>query len=101
MSIPAKLPAPMTRAHATNVDPPAVVRVKVGSVTRSLAIGEIRLIAACENYTELALESLPRLLVRRTMQEWSALLPPQQFVRVHRGLLINLDQVGRLERVTS
>ncbi|MCX6953854.1 MAG: LytTR family transcriptional regulator DNA-binding domain-containing protein [Verrucomicrobia bacterium] len=59
---------------------------------------EIQAVTSCENYTQVTLVGGERLLVRRTMRQWAALLPEAQFVRVHRGLLLNLAQIGRVER---
>lgn len=71
---------------------------KAGSGAHSLTPGEIQAITSCENYTQVARVDGGRVLVRRTMQQWTALLPAAQFVRVHRGLIVNLAQIGRVER---
>ncbi len=72
--------------------------VKVGTTSRQLDAQDIWFVAACENYTTVTCIDNQRLLVRRTMREWTRLLPPPQFIRVHRGLIVNLDRVGRVER---
>ncbi|HVU22614.1 MAG TPA: LytTR family transcriptional regulator DNA-binding domain-containing protein [Opitutus sp.] len=74
--------------------------MKVGAVVRQVDANDIWFVASCENYTAVALADNQRLLVRRTMQEWMGLLPPSQFRRVHRGLIVNLDRVGRIERAS-
>lgn len=79
----------------------ACVLVKAGSVTRILRADEIRLVAACENYTEVMLANGEHLFARRTMQEWAGLLPCGQFARAHRGLFVNLATVGRVERILT
>src|SRR4051812_23657414 len=91
------------RSYPESVEEPISpsMPVKVGSVTRLLNLAEIRLIVACENYTTVTLATGDRLLVRRTMQQWADLLPSSQFVRVHRGLFVNLDQVIRIERTEA
>ena len=88
----------MPRALFNDSGSQALVPTKVGSVTHELRLEDIRIVASCENYTEVALAKTQRLLVRRTMKQWTKLLPAEQFARVHRGLLVNLDRIGRIER---
>jgi TolB-like protein/Tfp pilus assembly protein PilF len=79
-------------------DTQAVVPVKIGAATQSIRLEEIRHITACENYTAVQLTDRQRLFVRRTMQQWTSVLPSAQFARVHRGLLVNLQRIGRIDR---
>lgn len=72
--------------------------IRIGALTRLIAVDDVTTIDACENYTELKLASGERHLVRRTMQQWAALLPARQFARVHRGLIANLARIERMER---
>src|SRR6266542_2375300 len=78
--------------------PTQFATAKIGAVTWLLPFDEIRLVAACENYTEVVLADDRRLLVRRTMLQWAVLLPDAQFARVQRSLFINLDHIARVER---
>lgn len=75
----------------------ASVSVNVRGVEHQLPLDEIRLIASCENYSEVV-SADEHFLVRRTMQQWTRVLPAAQFVRVHRGLIVNLGGVGHVER---
>lgn len=68
------------------------------STARFIALGEILLIASCENYTELLLASGEKLMVRRTMKSWEEMLPPAEFCRVHRHVIVALGQIERIER---
>ena len=78
-----------------------VVAVNTRSPTRLLRVDEIRLIASCENYSEATFTDGQRLLVRRTMRQWTAQLPPTQFARVHRSLILNLEVVRQVERLSA
>lgn len=82
------------RATPENADP--YLPAKVGPIVRALRRGEIRTVVACENYTAVLLASNERVLVRRTMQQWTKLLPSPQFARVHRGLFVNLSRLAPL-----
>lgn len=96
--------SPATAAHTAPQAGWSVLRPIVlsqaGPITRAAGLDEIRSVGACGNYSDVVLQTNERVLVRRTMRQWSALLPEQQFARVHRGLFVNLDQVTRIERDT-
>lgn len=78
-----------------------LVPVKIGPVTRLLRIDDIRSVSSCENYTDVMLAGGERILVRRTMQQWGELLRGAQFARVHRGLIVNVAHLRRVERGAS
>jgi two-component system LytT family response regulator len=88
-------PRATTAAFATNS---GLVPVKVGSVTRLLRADHVRTVSSCENYTEVRLANGERLMVRRTMQQWSETLRGGQFARVHRNVIVNLAQIQRIKR---
>jgi two-component system LytT family response regulator len=70
---------------------------------RFVRLGEIRSIAAAENYTEVVLTTGEKLFVRRTMKAWEDLLPPAAFGRVHRTVIValaHIDRIVRLNRTT-
>lgn len=68
---------------------------------RFVGLAEIRLIASCENYSEITLGDGEHFLVRKTMKAWEDQLPSGRFVRVHRTAIVSLDHVTRLERETG
>jgi two-component system LytT family response regulator len=79
--------------------PNDLVHVKLGNgTTRLIALPEIAMIEACENYSEVHLGDGTRLLVRRTMKTWEDTLPASHFVRVHRGTIINLSRYRGADR---
>lgn len=49
------------------------------------------------NYTELVQRAGPPLIVRRTLKQWEERLPSQLFFRIHRSVIINLDQIRDLK----
>jgi DNA-binding LytR/AlgR family response regulator len=38
-----------------------------------------------------------KLICRKTIKEWEAILPESLFIRIHRSTLINIDHVARFE----
>jgi two-component system, LytTR family, response regulator len=85
-----------TNSHAPRES--ADVFLDSGSRARFVPVRSIGAIAAQENYTAVRLTDGSRVLVRRSLKEWEDALPADQFVRVHRGVLVNLSQIERYER---
>ena len=74
-----------------------------GATARFVRLADIRAIAASENYTEVTLGIGEKLFVRRTMKSWEDLLPPADFGRVHRTVIValgHIDRIVRLNRAT-
>jgi two-component system LytT family response regulator len=65
------------------------VFVTIGKQRRFVAMQEIVCITASDNYTELWLPDGKRAMLLRTMNEWEAMLPEPDFLRIHRGTIIN------------
>lgn len=63
--------------------------VTIGKQRRFVAMQEIVCITASDNYTELWLPDGKRAMLLRTMNEWEAMLPEPDFLRIHRGTIIN------------
>lgn len=72
------------------------VYVRVDQQLVRLALDEIEVVEACENYVRI---HTPRktYLTKRTMMELAASLPAERFVRVHRSFLVNLARIDRIE----
>jgi two-component system LytT family response regulator len=66
---------------------------------RFVRLGEISTILSSENYTQVHLAAGGRLLVRRTLASWEELLPPRDFLRVHRTAFVNLHAITALAPV--
>jgi len=59
---------------------------------------QIRWIEAARDYSAVWLSDGRRVLELRSLQEWDALLPKEQFVRVHRGYIVNLGGIQAVDR---
>jgi len=70
--------------------------VKNGSRTVLLQAGEIDWIESAGNYVRLHV-GRERHLLRETMTALEERLDPEQFVRIHRSTMVNLDRVRELE----
>ena len=79
-----------------------LTRVVVRSTGRTdvFRVSDIEWIEAAGNYVRLH-TAAGRPLFRQTMRELAERLDPSQFVRIHRGALVNLDAVERMEPLAS
>lgn len=102
-----RLTAPSPAATAaplapTTLTPDDLVHLKIGNgTTRFVAIAEVALVEAEENYSAVHLAGGQRLFVRRTMKSWEQQLPATHFVRVHRGAIINLARYRGSDRESA
>ena len=62
--------------------------VKVNSIIRITAAG---------NYSEIQTDGKAKGLVLKSMKEWEYRLPPNNFIRVHRNTIINLEYLDHIE----
>ncbi len=63
-----------------------------------IKINEIKFIEAEGAYTNVTLLDNKKILVRKLLKEWENVLPCENFIRIHRGVLINLEYVVKLEK---
>jgi len=66
---------------------------------RFLRVSEVVSITADGDYSQLCAADGQRWLVLKSLREWEARLPPHQFARIHRSIIVNLDCVERIESV--
>lgn len=71
--------------------------LSVGETARFLRVNAIKCITAADVYSEITTTDNQTLLVHKPLAEWEARLPAKHFVRIHRGTIINLAFVERVE----
>jgi two-component system LytT family response regulator len=64
---------------------------------RFVKVSSIFCIRAVGDYSQLTLEG-GRILVLKPLKEWEQRLPEKRFARIHRGTIVSLDHVERVER---
>jgi two-component system LytT family response regulator len=75
-----------------------IVFLRTGMHGRFVALPELSVIEAEQNYVAVRLADGTKHLVRRTMKSWTDLLPASHFMRVHRTAIVNLQRITRYER---
>jgi two-component system, LytTR family, response regulator len=68
---------------------------------RFVLVGDIACVCSAGDYSELVARDGQRYLLPRSLAEWEARLPERQFVRIHRGTIVNLACVERVEVQTD
>lgn len=94
-------PAPAAEAAepATGaLRPDDVVYLRTGTRARFARVGEISVITAHDNYSEVLLADGVRILLRKSLKEWEETLPGALFMRVHRTQIVNLARVTGYRR---
>ncbi|MFI5356330.1 MAG: LytR/AlgR family response regulator transcription factor [Opitutales bacterium] len=72
--------------------------LRTGLRARFVAVADISVIAACDNYTDVHLADGAKIFLRKSLKVWEDTLPATQFMRVHRTQIVNLARVTRYQR---
>jgi DNA-binding LytR/AlgR family response regulator len=75
----------------------AWLTVGLASTTRLVAVSSVRYFQSTEKYTEVV-TAHERHLIRTPLKELLPSLNPQDFAQVHRGTIVNLAAIERVER---
>lgn len=68
-----------------------------GNTTRVLAVAEVLYFQAADKYTDVV-TATERHVIRTSLRELVERLDPEQFAQIHRGTIVNLSAIERLER---
>jgi two-component system LytT family response regulator len=69
----------------------------LGNHFKFLKINAILSINAAGDYSEVLTSDGNKGLVLKSMKEWERRLPAQQFIRIHRSTIINMEYIERIE----
>jgi two-component system LytT family response regulator len=94
---PAREGAPAARAAAAEPPPPRLTRfaVKDGNQTRFVKIQDVDYLEAAANYVVLCTPKGNHIL-RDTLRNLEASLPPASFLRISRAVIVNLDRISAI-----
>jgi DNA-binding LytR/AlgR family response regulator len=73
------------------------LHVGAGNTTRVLSVDEVLYFHAGEKYTEVV-TAAERHIIRMSLKELTQRLNEEQFVQIHRGTIVNLQAIERVER---
>jgi DNA-binding LytR/AlgR family response regulator len=69
-----------------------------GNKVYSIKINDIVCIRAEGNYTNIFSKDGNKYTMRKLIKEWMNILPQQNFVRIHRSVIINLNDIAKIEK---
>lgn len=86
--------ASQPRAGEAGGDHDQAVELAIGrGRSRTVPYADILWIEAVQNYTRVQVADEEPVVLRRTMAEWEALLPPAEFPRISRSLFVQLAKI--------
>lgn len=71
------------------------------SGSRFIQVRKIQHVVAAGPYTEIFVDDGSRWMMLRSIKEWQARLPMDQFAAIHRSTIVNLDFVERMEALPN
>jgi len=75
-----------------------VMFIELNNRFHFIKVDTILKITAAGFYTEVLTTTGKKGLVQKTMKEWEESLPEENFVRIHRSTIVNVEYVDRIER---
>jgi two-component system LytT family response regulator len=72
--------------------------VKLGTKLKIIKFNDIICITALKEYTKIKTNDNSDVLVRKSMRNWIDILPPKSFLRIHRGTIINLSYIDKINQ---
>lgn len=81
----------------SNSHPPASIFVKTGTRTEKIMLDDICYIEGNGDYRSI-MTTTKKILTLITFSEWERQLPPQQFIRIHKSFIINLQHVVSINK---
>jgi DNA-binding LytR/AlgR family response regulator len=72
------------------------ILVKIGNKLKLVKFDEIVCITALKEYSKLATKDNCKIIVRKSLKSWIAVLPPKSFLQIHRATIINIDFIDKI-----
>lgn len=74
------------------------VLIKDRGTPRFVKVASINCITAEEKYAKVFLNTNEKIIVSESLKEWEDMLPPNQFLRIHRATIINVDAIEKVDK---
>ncbi len=72
------------------------ISMSVGNVERDIDVNVIKCIISNNQYSEIILKTNQQFLVRKALSSWEALLPMDNFLRIHRKTIVNINEIEKV-----
>ena len=74
------------------------ILVKIGTKLRLIEFSKIECITALKEYSKLTTVDGSKFVVRKTIRNWVETLPAKDFLRIHRGTIVNMLFLEKIEK---
>lgn len=81
--------------HTNNKDH---ILIKIGTKLKIIEFSKITCITAFKECTKITTDEGNKVIVRRSIKNWLELLPPKDFLRIHRATIINISFLEKIEK---
>lgn len=72
--------------------------VKIGAKIKLVQFAEIVCIKALKEYCTVVTRDNCKIIIRKSMNNWEKVLPPNAFLRIHRATIINLSYIESINK---
>ncbi len=79
----------------------SLIRVEQRDTIRFIKVADIIMIESDRDYSKIFTSGNESFLMRRTMRSWESSLPNQNFLRVHRSIIINMEYILKFEKTPN
>jgi len=77
------------------------ILVKIGNKIKLVKFSNISCVIAQKEYSKVITNENYSLIVRKSLRNWLEILPGQNFLRIHRGTIINTEYLDRIEKTNG
>ncbi len=77
------------------------ILVKINGRPNFIVVGQILYITAERQYTTIKQINGKTFVLRRTIGNWEQVLPEDKFLRIHRAVIVNIDQIEKTEACSN
>jgi DNA-binding LytR/AlgR family response regulator len=74
------------------------ILVSVNDKQMFVGVNDIMYITSIDHYTSLKMSNGKSVLMRHTIQNWEDSLPENSFLRIHRGTMVNINYIEKMEK---
>ena len=77
------------------------ILVKIGNKLKLIKFADIVCITSLKEYSKLTTNENCKIVVRKSLKNWIALLPSKSFLQIHRATIINIDYIEKIEKTSE
>ena len=74
------------------------ILVNIGRKLKLIEFSRIECITASKEYSKIIVDDGCKILVRKSIRNWAETLPANDFLRIHRSTIVNMNFIDRIEK---